>query len=347
MRKFAGSALVDYLLPTVIVGLVLGLGLYGFTNENYLKKFLKASGNMDDTLKKEELSMGNTVKGGSLGGTPSAPVVKCNFGGTCDIDYGEYILKGVPSDFGGFVEANGTSGGLDKLAATIKQIAQGLKEKDPTSDGYKEYERLANLIHMQGEIFRVIETKAKNDGNFATKVDYTTYMNNQVSSLYTPPAEIAGALPGLDTSITFADFVKFDQTLGDARHTKVINGNTFGGTENTNLSHAIIDQYDQIIADGRFSDSLKALTQELFLNLNDLSAQALYNSEGVGLKFDGYTDYSWSPYDPVDGTPLAMQTEPCDDLTSFLNPQFSLNGDINGALTCTAGKNITTGRACH
>ncbi|MEW5821544.1 MAG: hypothetical protein AB1782_15230 [Cyanobacteriota bacterium] len=42
-RKKVGSGLVDYILPTALVGLVLGLALYKIYDDKSLNKFIEGS----------------------------------------------------------------------------------------------------------------------------------------------------------------------------------------------------------------------------------------------------------------------------------------------------------------
>lgn len=42
-RKFAGSALLDYILPTVLIGIVVGLGVFNTTNDGKLLQFIESS----------------------------------------------------------------------------------------------------------------------------------------------------------------------------------------------------------------------------------------------------------------------------------------------------------------
>ncbi|MEW5820582.1 MAG: hypothetical protein AB1782_10360 [Cyanobacteriota bacterium] len=64
------------------------------------------------------------------------PKVNCS-GSNCTLDFGNFTLKGVPSDFGEFIQSAGTSGATDKIATLIEQIKLGLT--DPAEEPIKNY----------------------------------------------------------------------------------------------------------------------------------------------------------------------------------------------------------------
>lgn len=77
----------------------------------------------------ESVGFGSNAAGGSLGGTPKAPVQVCD-SGNCTIDFGSYILQGVPEKLQDYTFANGASGGMDKMVNLMMQIADQLEKTE-------------------------------------------------------------------------------------------------------------------------------------------------------------------------------------------------------------------------
>ncbi|MEW5820363.1 MAG: hypothetical protein AB1782_09245 [Cyanobacteriota bacterium] len=99
---------------------------------------------------------GDKILSDQLGGNLDSPVIKCS-NRNCSIDYGDFVLNGIPEDFGSFVEASGTSGGTEKLAAILEQIAVQLEQKGDTA-GSKDFRDLANTLHIVARIDKSIES---------------------------------------------------------------------------------------------------------------------------------------------------------------------------------------------
>lgn len=66
MRTSRGSAIVDYILPTAIIGLILGLGLFKMYESNMLAKFWAASSNAGLNIQ-DGMAIINPLGGGSSG----------------------------------------------------------------------------------------------------------------------------------------------------------------------------------------------------------------------------------------------------------------------------------------
>ena len=81
-------------------------------------------------------SANSTMASGSYSTTLTNPQVNCDKG-ICTINYGDFVLNGIPDNFGGFIEAQGASGGLETIAASLQEIIDSLDEpgdeylKDP------------------------------------------------------------------------------------------------------------------------------------------------------------------------------------------------------------------------
>lgn len=208
-------------------------------------------------------------QGGSLGGTSDAPVKQCN-AGMCSIDFGDFVLTGIPENLGTFVETSGGAGGVDQLANLLTQIAEQQEVSDP--DGSQEYLKLANLVHLQADILRHVENKVKSG---ATAIEFQDFYMGQTlqSTGYNVPSALGSVLSGLDINQTV---FSTQYELGYARNKKVNDPASFTSLANQHPAYAIVDQYDKIISNPKYSESLKALTQEIYLNIADLS----FNSKG-------------------------------------------------------------------
>lgn len=170
MRKKRGSNLVDYALPTALIGVVAGIAFYNIVKDESIVKNILA--NVDGTKKQTKMIVnprtnpGNEVKPGSLGGTPENPKMKCTMG-TCDIDYGNYILQGIPQEMTDITTA-GRGGELtDVYASMLEQLAAQLEDIDASQSDVlnrlaKEARKMAFIEHkIEENIARMNNTQQK------------------------------------------------------------------------------------------------------------------------------------------------------------------------------------------
>lgn len=144
-----GSALVDYIIPTAVVGLVVGLALFTLQNDNLLTNFIAASSGSDVATDDGTLSVGkddnttdsqwvtNEVIDASIASGTSPELegseeISCA-GGVCTIKVGDYTLTSIPEDMAEYIKSTGPSGGEDVIASTLNQvIAQMEADADPS-----------------------------------------------------------------------------------------------------------------------------------------------------------------------------------------------------------------------
>lgn len=129
-KNLSGTSLAQYAIIIALIALALVpvFFLLGGILKGSLEDFYnKLKGN--NTLQTEQMPVNNntnsslpTMTKGELNGTPDKPVKSCDET-SCNIDYGEFILTGVPKNMNDFVQSSGSSGGTDKLAALIDQLA--------------------------------------------------------------------------------------------------------------------------------------------------------------------------------------------------------------------------------
>lgn len=66
MFKMKGSNLVEYVIPILLVGLVLGVGIYQYADHGQLLTFISSSGNMQLDGTKKQLIIGNQASNGFI-----------------------------------------------------------------------------------------------------------------------------------------------------------------------------------------------------------------------------------------------------------------------------------------
>lgn len=347
-KKNEGSSLSQYAIIIALIALALVpiLMLFG----NNIKSILDSYSSMFEANNKiieEHIAdnSNNQLKGGQLGGTPSNPVKECK-DSSCTIDFGDFILTGLPENFGELTETSGTSGGEDLLADLLTQIAEQRKESDP--EGSKEYLRLANLIHMQGDIVRQIEEKVTSGCTRKELQDF--YFNTKLQATgYTIPTDLTDALPSVYLDQKLSMIMNAQSEIGYARDRKINSPAYFDSNKDQFPGFAIVDQYDTIMANSKYPDSLKNITQEIFQNFADLSfnAQGFLGATAFCSTAGGCSNAPQSQIDPITGVAKPPVTFSSGELDEVLHPKYSLKDDLSGALLCTAGKDKDTAKSCH
>lgn len=164
--ELKGSGLVDYVIPTAVVGLVLGLGLYYFSQNGSILTNLMASlkgyvGSKDNSMiiVKPQGSSSSIVNPGDLGGDHDNPVKSCNTTtNLCDIDYGDFILRGIPNDLNQHVNEVGGSRGGQVLAEMLSQTIAYMKETDPTNPDIPYLEEMKKAAYNMTNDMSAIES---------------------------------------------------------------------------------------------------------------------------------------------------------------------------------------------
>ncbi len=281
---------------------------------------------------------------------PDTPVSNCS-GGVCDIDFGDFVLSGIPENFGGFIEAQGTSGGTDKIVTLLKQIAEQLKEQGDM-EGYQQYMDLANLGHFMARLEEQMTEKAVMCDNLGSSVPCL----HEVSSTYAPieiNSEFRRILPDYDYMRNLFSGMLNDSTynymsIGYAQAQADGNGGIIPNTDRF-PGAAMAKIYNEIMDNPNYSDSLKGMTSELVQFIEDLS----YNQMGYynSLYFtDAFTeiDAPFSLYDVTDGSIIKTEKFQYDQIiTAVMDPNISTGTDLNSALICASGNNHDTGKRCH
>lgn len=360
-KQNKGASLAQYGIIIALIALVLVPILYVF-GETIIDSFrefytcLRESpdysnpnnGANNPVFKNPAANPQNHIAGGQLGGTPDNPVKKCE-NNVCTIDYGEFALQGIPEDFSEHVTSSGSSGGSDTLMALIEQIAQQLEEKGDVA-GAQQYRDLANLGHFLAGMERKSETILGSlDPNKKGNLDSGSFIAIAKNTITTVPDNVKNLLPGITRKTTdFTTYLSID--LGEARKLQQDNPKKFQNSADSNICYKFIEVYDQIMSNPAYSENMKAVTQELYLQMNDITEQYKHNATSV-LRYAIFVDHgdpiTYNVYDPITGDKISTDKLEMMDTEGFLHPQSSTNSDINSALICVAGHNHDHSRDCH
>ncbi|MGD9581889.1 MAG: hypothetical protein AB7V50_10990 [Vampirovibrionia bacterium] len=333
-RKNIGSALVDYMVPTAVIGLVLGMGLYYLVSEDKILNFSAASAKMDIKAGDQMAIVGNKVStndmwdnfsAGSFDGTEENPVSNCQ-SGTCIIDYGDFILNGIPEDFNEYVQANGTSGGTDKLVSILNQMADQLEQKGKTSEA-DELRDLANL----GAFIADTQENAENDAN--TCKNTTSTSDERAMCLESAmldlngiplPDNISDILTTFNTGGSGHDLSLISSSVvGDAKYTQVTNPTTFDIFKTEFPAYAMVDVFESIKNNPNIPSSMKDVAEEVYRGIDTLSLDFRLGVEN-SITYPS-SEFTEQDYDPVTGTQVGSVTGG----TNLYNPTTSLTDLIS------------------
>lgn len=342
IEKQKGSALVDYFLPTALIGIVVGMTLYVLFSDGLLVNFFAKSSDGVVQTGKSELVIGQSDKAGMYGGKPDAPVQKCSLD-TCTIDFGDYILTGIPGNFGEYIETQGTSGGTDLAAQLFEQLADQLAQQGDTQ-GAAEYKKLANLSHMIACVQKGVEDAANSCKSAADpKKCFSSKL--QATNTIVTPSELDGITNGNGwKSNSLISSINIYANLGSARINQLNNKAYFDKSKDQYPSWLALDTFDNILASDKYSDSLKGATISIAQQITDLCS----NLNGAREIFIGSTGQDYvRQCDIMTGsqTQVPVSANSLDNL--FIHPITSQGVDFNSSIMCGLGYNSDTGYSCN
>jgi hypothetical protein len=346
-KKRKGNSLAQYVIIICLVILVLIplLFMHGKLISEYFENFLLGlKGNEQETTEvaanpsPEPATTPVVGAGGSLGGTPENPVSQCS-GGSCDLDFGDYILTGIPEDFNQYIQDHGTSGGSDIISDTFNAIALQLEQQGDI-EGSEEYKKLANLGHFIAGVQSTTEQKVSDCMNTSGCMLYSVLQGSADISL---PPELATVVPNYEpaSNLSFfsADFTRLDK----ARHYKSVGGSYYEEQRTKNPAYAMVEVYDSIMANPKYSDELKGTTRQLFLDIHKLSFNAehtirsiknvQYGNDMYNIETGASAGTSW---------PIANETG-----DAYLQPNTSISTHFDSRLICASGYFKDTGTVCN
>lgn len=359
MKNIKGSNLVEYAIPLALVGLVVGLGLYSIYSGGYLKNFFAASGNLKIDESTGKASLGTPANDsspllnspGSLGGTSDAPVKECEKG-TCTVDFGEFILTGIPDNFSEFVESQGNSGGTDQLATVFEQLAEQLLE-DGDEEGYQQYLDMANLCHYLAKLQKNLEDGRDRcmkdpDGSWCFSEALRNYRSDMLENDTTVPDFLKQnpELFALGDPGMFSNFFSQGGTRIDLARADIESGKISTDPPYNKLTTAIVSMYDNIMDNPKYSDNLKGITKVLYQEIDKITYDQYIKSQSFAYAMIqgglSMTEAKSIKYDPISGD--AVETITYYD--AHWNPQASTETDLDSAMICVAGNNSDTGQEC-
>ena len=361
MRKKVGASVAQYAIIIALVcisvtGVFYALG--DTINEHLanISNFFTGNNVVIAENKKHDSILAGSLEPGSLPGSSlTNPVRECA-GDICALDYGEFVLNGIPDDFGTFVETSGTAGGTDLMSDMLAQIADYLEESGDT-EGAEEYKQLANLGHYLADVHEIIEQAATYCGQeqgfgFTSSDDgmncFRDTMLDRHSRLTKNP-DIMHLMADID-NYDLEKLIKEGMIIGDAK--KEYNDDCIDGVCSHNFlddadtypSFAMVQLYESIMANPEYSDDLKAITQELYLNIGDLA----YNQAGNSNAAMHHGHYGLQEYDPLTGELIGNnEFMVSDHLFEITNPNASVYTDLDSALICTSSGNSDKNNQCH
>ncbi|MEW5821101.1 MAG: hypothetical protein AB1782_12990 [Cyanobacteriota bacterium] len=348
MCKDRGSGLLDYVLPTAIVGIMAGLSIYYMYSEGMLTKFISASGNIEVENKVGIVGPNTSKASGSSSTAYNESLDVSCVGDSCTINFGNgLVLTDVLKDFGSFVETNGAAITTDKIAAMIEDIANFLDDPATPADEGADFRDLANLYHFVAANQRKVEEVAaicSSDADPASCLNdsINTTTGEQALSL---PANLSAMLPGYDNTKNLYNSLINDDLATVRNNLESLPG-LYSSYINEDPLYAVVNLYDNIMANPAYSDQIKSITQELYLSVDDVAFQI--TSATVSKVSYNSISYTLNHRNPLDFNEVMStvntSTVAISDVT---NPDASNFSDLYSALQCVAGKNVDTGLACH
>jgi hypothetical protein len=343
MKKYSGSGLVDYIIPIAVIAIVIGAGVFLLIKDHQMLHFLSASSDME--LENDKTKgiinknpppppMINAPKG-SLGGTPENPVVQCHEG-LCSIDFGDYILNGIPENFNDYVLASGASGGTDKISQILYSLAQQLADEGK-ADLANEIQKLAVYGHNIAALEREYENKINAcNGNY----DCIKALDTSPVSMPDGFNEMFASFPA---GLTYADLQNIT-CIGKAQFIKNSDPSSFSNNLSGNhTAFVFVNQLDQVLGSSNIDDGLKGIIKELSWGIGAIGEDFQNNIQVLGGDRREQTFY-----DPITGQ---ASSEPAVDsanaLANYQNYNASKITHLDSSIICASGGNVDSGVDCN
>lgn len=355
MNKLNGSALVQYaiILSLLSIGVI---SVYMFFGQqinailnSYLKVFTqnseKVAVNADIISSAPSNVSANTSMGGSMGGTSTNPTQSCTTG-SCSIDFGNFVLNGIPENYADYVKNNGSSGGTEKLATIFEQIAQTLQNQGDIA-GAAQYRDMANLGHILSDTQKIVESQAQ---QCVTNSNPTACLKQKVTTQAIHPRVISSVSDKLsamyaNTNLNSEDIIC--NSFSDYIERAKVNNEDISYKLTYSPQYQIMTIYDQIMSNSNYSQNLKNVTTELLSQMND-TEQNFINTIG-NLCYEGVSNYGHGNFDIITGElqPGSTSITALTDLNLAIHPETSNITNLDSTLVCVAGHNNDTNNTCH
>ena len=345
--KSRGSALVDYILPTALIGVVVGLSLWALTESNLLLNFLANSVNgqsqngvlvIDHNYSTTSIPINTSIpEVNTNASTPvTTPVSTIIPPGTYDkatgtINLGNFTLTGLPENFSEFTETAGAAGGTDKLASLIKQIADQVEQTGDVAQA-EEIRKLATMGHNIASIQKQLEQETVN-------------CNGDINCVWDTSVDQISDFENYDTRYTDkpVDLAMFDVgTIGQMRLDKVNDPVAYQSYLDKNHPAAhYVETFDTLMANPSLSSDVKGLIKELSWNIGMVGEEF---EENFVVLTDGRQDkYMVDPL-TLESVNIPVESRTIDQITSFKSSTIT---NLNSALICASGQYTDSGTKCH
>lgn len=277
-----GTAITQYIIILLLVCLVcipaffiLGKSIFdyfnsfksGMSNGDTVSLISTQEGNNSSGVNTETNSSqdNNSEENASGTGTPYKPQKNCE-NDTCSIDYGEFMLNGVPSNLSEHLKVSGSSGATNYMAQLLDQILGQTENTDLTEDDINLIKNLSNICHQIAILQFELENNAQSlvdkynqNGFFLGESNSDTYYQDKMTQLEDLKIQMNDIISQMNTEeilnkISASNFAQEYQVvlqLGDIVSDRV---NTFGS-----LASQI---------NGSINDQNQLLTLNEFLELN-------------------------------------------------------------------------------
>ena len=224
MKKNKGSNLVEYIIPTALIGTIVGISLYNIFTNNSLLNYIMATCNM-------ELNGSTLVsKGGSgivnstalSGSTSSSELTRTTIGNAtteckdnnCTIDFGTLKLSGVPQNLNSLIETAGTAGATDSILALLQQVADQKETTDPA-----EAQKIEALIARGKEIMQVEKSfDTWYEQNEKLLLNYSDSIKEYKEAVETINEKYSNSMTCNTSSLASSFTVYYDDNMGNSEN---------------------------------------------------------------------------------------------------------------------------------
>lgn len=345
-RVCKGSALSEYAIVIALIAIPVIAGFF-YVGKTIVANLQNLYNGLQGSSQQAFISSSNAT--GETSANPRSAISTetgsnvsvVNNNGSLTIDFGKYVLAGIPEDFQKEVITSGTGRGTELLATLMMQLSDQLKEEGLTEQA-EEVKKLAVTGHNIAGMEKLLEEKVKQGDCGEDRQCYVDF------------AESNPIPPNFDTTYTpfnGCDEVTFAGRLGNARFC----------TDNPSdtkcqeiivprMSQAMfyIQTFDKVLADPKISHEAKGLIQELTWSIGALGeefyAASAYVADTNPIPEVDYRDTLTAEVStfmqPGDGSAQA-------GLDNFINNKASTLTNLDASLICASANYQDTGVSCH
>lgn len=244
-----GSALAQYsiIIALIAIGLVPVFFVFGKNISSSFNALYQGLSGQEAPLTNDENPV-NTATQSTTKATPENPVKNC-VNGECSIDFGDFVLTGIPDSFDMFIQTQGTSGGTDKIVDLLTQIASQLQQEGLSSEA-SEIIKLANSGHSIGAIEKIYEDVQKTC-NFDKDC-----IVNQITTLEAQDATHVNSLDNMDLPAYLSQYMSDPELIKSNLPATAIN---------------FIESYLSVMNNPDIKDSTKGIVGELSYNIMQMA----------------------------------------------------------------------------